>query len=239
MENNDSDQEIGEQGTKKGAVSQSVGQSATSTSSTSSTLVYPYPYEIFRLKEQEDKSLLEIEKIVGKSNQTISRILNGKRHSRVKLFFDLVSKGEGSAERVLEWEYQEALKSRGYGDHEIDAIIKDMEDGKVIERVSESSGLAVLRLREVKRSAVVSIHLTSIDNFFSNDKLLSGHSIEQSVCYPIIGSKSEGDYTMYYCKIHPKIKNANLGSIEHHCRFSNPDQHKTEMLRVLEQVDGQ
>jgi hypothetical protein len=77
--------------------------------------------------------------------------------------------------------------------------------------------------------------IVSVEDFFSSKQPLPlpQHSFEQSPCYPIIGSKSEGSYTMYR-KIHPKVRNTNLESIEHHCRFAEPDHHKSEIISRME-----
>jgi hypothetical protein len=74
--------------------------------------------------------------------------------------------------------------------------------------------------------------IVSVADFFSSKQSLAlpEHSLEQSPCYPIIGSKTEGNYIMYYCRIHPKVRNTNLESIEHHCRLSDLEQHKAEIL---------
>ena len=61
-----------------------------------------------------------------------------------------------------------------------------------------------------------SMPIVSLEDFFKDnpDKQslpLPNHSLEQSPCRPIIGSKSQGNYIMYYCRIHPKVKNASLG----------------------------
>jgi hypothetical protein len=40
----------------------------------------------------------------------------------------------------------------------------------------------------------------------------------------------------YYCKLHPHIENIYLQSIEHHCKFSQPEVHKSAVLEALEQI---
>ena len=75
-----------------------------------------------------------------------------------------------------------------------------------------------------------------MEEFFNVDKpflSLADHSLEQSRCHPIIGSKSKGSHIWYHCKLHPKVVNTNLNSIEHHCRYSDHVQHKAEILRLL------
>ena len=85
-------------------------------------------------------------------------------------------------------------------------------------------------------------------NFFDNKS--DSNSLEQSPCYPIIGSRTEdiggsvGDAdgnltdvtytnTVYYCKIHPDLGSTFLGEIELHCIEKEPDIHKAEILRIL------
>ena len=78
--------------------------------------------------------------------------------------------------------------------------------------------------------------IVSVEDFFSIKQSLQlpNHSLEQSPCYPIIGSKSSGDYIIYYCKVHRKVENTNLKSIEHHCRFTDPEHHKAEIMKSFQ-----
>jgi hypothetical protein len=92
----------------------------------------------------------------------------------------------------------------------------------------------------IKRQEEFSI---SIEDFFFDDpginpdnpwKPLPTHSLEQSPCYPIIGiHNNKYDVLFYYCKLHRDIENIYLESIEHHCKYSNPEFHKSEILRLL------
>ena len=80
--------------------------------------------------------------------------------------------------------------------------------------------------------------IISVDQFFNNDpdrsnQTIPTHNLEESPCYPIIHSKIDGHYIWYYCRLHPDFKNINLGSIEHHCRYHEPDRHKAEILKLL------
>ena len=84
--------------------------------------------------------------------------------------------------------------------------------------------------------------MVSIEEFFFDDpaitpespwKPLPKHSLEQSPCYPIIGTRNKYRVPFYYCKLHPDIENIHLESIEHHCKFSNPEFHKAEILKFL------
>lgn len=59
------------------------------------------------------------------------------------------------------------------------------------------------------------------------------HNLEESPCYPIIHSKSVGNHIWYYCSLHSDFKNISLSSIEHHCRYHEPDRHKVEILKLI------
>src|SRR5206468_8456138 len=79
--------------------------------------------------------------------------------------------------------------------------------------------------------------IISADEFFKdyhNDnnspwQPLPSHSLEQSPCYPVIGTKPYNGNVCYYCKIHPNIENIHLDSIEQHCRYTEPERHKTRV----------
>jgi len=76
--------------------------------------------------------------------------------------------------------------------------------------------------------------IVSIDAFFYDTPdlpytPLPKHSLEHSPCYPIILQNSR----LYYCNIHPDIESVHLESIEHHCKYKEPDVHKSEILRLL------
>ena len=58
---------------------------------------------------------------------------------------------------------------------------------------------------------------------------LPEHSLEQSPCYHIIGKNQK----LYFCRLHQEVKNVNLESIEHHCKYKDPDYHKSEILKLL------
>jgi hypothetical protein len=38
----------------------------------------------------------------------------------------------------------------------------------------------------------------------------------------------------YHCKLHPKVENIHLKSIEDHIRLKDPDKHKAKLLEFLE-----
>jgi replicative DNA helicase Mcm len=73
-----------------------------------------------------------------------------------------------------------------------------------------------------------------VEEFFCDNPTLPWqplpeHSLEESPCYPIISKKGK----FYYCKVHPSIENIYLETIEHHCKYKEPDVHKSEILRLL------
>ena len=79
-----------------------------------------------------------------------------------------------------------------------------------------------------------------VEDFFYDEPLLRyrplpDHSLEQSPCYPIIGIRNHRNYKVpfYYCKLHPNIENVYLESIEHHCKYKEPDKHMAAILRKL------
>jgi hypothetical protein len=85
--------------------------------------------------------------------------------------------------------------------------------------------------------------IISVDQFFNDDpdrsnQTMPAHNLEESPCYPIIHSKSVGTHIWYYCRLHPDFKNVNLGSIEHHCRYHEPDRHIAEILKLLSGNQG-
>ncbi|MGA9153703.1 MAG: hypothetical protein WBZ36_24235 [Candidatus Nitrosopolaris sp.] len=85
-----------------------------------------------------------------------------------------------------------------------------------------------------------------VDEFFKDDhdkpySALRSHSLEESPCYPIIDVKLAGRHLIYHCEIcRPEfandsvVANINLSSIEHHCRYKDPDRHRIEIVSRLE-----
>jgi hypothetical protein len=68
------------------------------------------------------------------------------------------------------------------------------------------------------------------DNPSSPYKSLPPHSLEESPCYPVIGMNHTR--RMYYCKLHPKeSENVNLESVEHHCKYKDPELHENEIIK--------
>ena len=87
--------------------------------------------------------------------------------------------------------------------------------------------------------------MISIEDFFFDDpritpknpwKPLPNHSLEQSPCYPIIGILNKYRMPFYYCKLHPVVENIYLQSVEHHCKFSKAEFHKSEILRFFAKI---
>ena len=87
--------------------------------------------------------------------------------------------------------------------------------------------------------------VADIEEFFHDDHNTpwewKEHDLEQSLCRSIIYQDGEG---FYYCRLHPqiryenasrpvKLRNLDLGTIEHHCKYYKPEVHKTEILRLL------
>ncbi len=76
-----------------------------------------------------------------------------------------------------------------------------------------------------------------VEDFFCDNpslpyKPLPQHSLEESPCYPIIGINHKR--RVYYCKLHPKESgNINLESVEHHCKYKEPEVHKSEIIQKL------
>ncbi len=84
-------------------------------------------------------------------------------------------------------------------------------------------------------SSIMSVEEFFIDKSNRERRPLSSHTLEQSPCYPIIDKRQYNNEngnggTFYYCKLHPDIENINLESIEHHCKYRDPELHKSEIL---------
>jgi hypothetical protein len=83
--------------------------------------------------------------------------------------------------------------------------------------------------------------IISVEEFFHDNpnntpwKPLPEHDLKQSPCYLIIDIRNYHNYKIpfYYCKLHPDIENVYLETIEHHCKYSNPEAHKLEILKKL------
>jgi hypothetical protein len=89
------------------------------------------------------------------------------------------------------------------------------------------------RLME-EETFTMSIEEFFIDNPNQKWHSLPSHTLEQSPCYAVIDKRpyinENGSDTLYFCKLHPNIENINLQSIEHHCKYNNPELHKSEIL---------
>jgi hypothetical protein len=83
-------------------------------------------------------------------------------------------------------------------------------------------------------ASIESTTIVSVERFFHDVadlpyQPLPEHTVEQSPCSPIIGRNNNG---LYFCRLHPEVKNVNLDPIEHHCKYKDPDYHKSEILRL-------
>jgi hypothetical protein len=77
-----------------------------------------------------------------------------------------------------------------------------------------------------------------------NVSFVPPHEIYQSPCYPIMGIKIRSwinnkteirkSTRWYYCKAHLKIENIHPESIEHHCKYNEPEKHKSRVLEYLQ-----
>ena len=84
-------------------------------------------------------------------------------------------------------------------------------------------------------ASVESTTIVSVERFFHDVadlpyEPLPEQSLEQSPCYPIIGKSNNRSY---FCRLHPEVKNVNLDPVEHHCKYKDPDYHKSEILKRL------
>jgi hypothetical protein len=97
-------------------------------------------------------------------------------------------------------------------------------------------------MSKVARICTIEEYFRDIPN--EDWKPLPQHEIYQSPCYPIIGikirtwinNKTEirNSTRWYYCKVHPKVENIHLQSIEHHCKYKEPEKHKSKVLEFLQ-----
>ena len=77
-------------------------------------------------------------------------------------------------------------------------------------------------------------HHSSINGFFYDDPNISytapqEHTFDQSPCRAIVAIKQG----YFYCKLHPDIKDAYLELIEHHIKYKDPQEHRSELLKLL------
>src|ERR687886_766074 len=82
--------------------------------------------------------------------------------------------------------------------------------------------------------------IVSVEEFFYDDpntpwKPLPEHDLKSSPCYPIIDIRTYHNYKIpfYYCKLHPDIENVYLETIEHHCKYKDPNSHKSEIKAII------
>ena len=125
------------------------------------------------------------------------------------------------------------------------ALIKNNSSDKVQDKngslgsISETSDTSDKKAKSVEPSSTISYN--DVEEFFRDDEPFTSstdHSLEQSPCFHIIGSRTEGGRIWYYCKLHPKVVNTNLNSIEHHCKYSDHVHHKEAILRILRSFES-
>ncbi len=45
-----------------------------------------------------------------------------------------------------------------------------------------------------------------------------------------------GKHMFFHCELHPKVENIHLASIEHHCKYSDPESHKEKIISKYTQT---
>jgi hypothetical protein len=72
-----------------------------------------------------------------------------------------------------------------------------------------------------------------IEKFFDSENgQEEEHTLEESICKPLIGQQSHKPF-FYYYKDDPKVENIYLKSIEDHIRLKYPERHKAKLLELL------
>jgi hypothetical protein len=74
-----------------------------------------------------------------------------------------------------------------------------------------------------------------VEEFFVSDNgQEEEHSLEDSICWPLIGQQNYKPYFLY-CKEDPKVEFQNLFSIENHIRLKDPERHKAKLLEMIQE----
>jgi hypothetical protein len=78
--------------------------------------------------------------------------------------------------------------------------------------------------------------LEAITQFFYDEPFLPyhpppPHELENSPCNSII--RFDNHSSMYNCTLHTDVQSYYLESIEHHIKYKNPEMHKSEILKLL------
>lgn len=117
-------------------------------------------------------------------------------------------------------------------DHPLNAEGKNVEQSNN-NRTSESNS------RDATTTSYTSYtsYSKQIEDFFYDDpslpyKPLPEHSMQESPCCHIIGKNKN----LYFCKLHPGIKSVHLDTIEQHCKYKDPNIHKSEILRLTTSI---
>jgi hypothetical protein len=87
-------------------------------------------------------------------------------------------------------------------------------------------------MQQQKQQPIISVEEFFYDNPNIPWRPLPEHDLKASPCYPIIGTRNNCKVSFYYCKLHIEIENTYLETIEHHCKYKQPDSHKLEILRL-------
>jgi hypothetical protein len=74
--------------------------------------------------------------------------------------------------------------------------------------------------------------MTLKNSFFSNMGQQKEHTLEESICKPLIGQQI-GKPFFYYCKKDPTVEYLHLEIIEDHIRLKDPERHKSKLLELL------
>ena len=72
------------------------------------------------------------------------------------------------------------------------------------------------------------------EHFASNNGQEEEHTLEDSICKPLIGKQIHKPF-FHYCKICPKVEFLSLESIEHHIKFKDPKRHKAKLLEMMQE----
>ena len=74
-----------------------------------------------------------------------------------------------------------------------------------------------------------------IEKFFVSDTgQEEEHSIEDSICRPLIGKQTYKPF-FYYCMEDPDVEFLQLKSMEDHIRLKNPEHHKAKLLELIQE----
>lgn len=61
-------------------------------------------------------------------------------------------------------------------------------------------------------------------------------TLQESPYYSIIETAPIMNRTRYICKLHPEILFIDVAGVEHHCKYKDPDLHRSEALRFASKM---